>query len=221
MRQKFGPPRRDVLRPGTRESAGHEQQRNRRSHDCHHGRVTSSPPTEQCRTCRRTMSISRGRHTTAPRVLGPSPEVLGGPPSTRQPVRLAGDQPSRIKRQRQYRIVQTGIGLRRSHLRNAISLASMMFQLRPTVVPPTPPARHTQAEASDIPVASRAAVTTSVARVALIIDSPTHSPSGHISAPGRRSLSLMLTGTTDFRPPRQLCHTGSGLPSLRVGRPLR
>jgi hypothetical protein len=143
----------------------------------------------------------------APRVLGPSPEVLGGPPSTRHPDQLAGNQPSRIKRQRQYRIVQTGIGLRRSHLRNAISLASMMFQLRPTVVPPTPPARHTQAEASDIPVASRAAVTTSVARVALIIDSPTHSPSEHISAPGRRSLSLMLTGTMDFRPPRQLCHT--------------
>jgi len=40
-------------------------------------------------------------------------------------------------------IVQTGIGLRRSHLRKAMSLASMMFQLRPTVDPPTPPARHT------------------------------------------------------------------------------
>jgi hypothetical protein len=66
-------------------------------------------------------------------------------------------------------MVQTGIGLRRSHLRKAMSLASMMFQLRPTVDPPTPPARQTQAEASDAPNASRVVATASVARVVLII----------------------------------------------------
>src|SRR6476620_3883922 len=55
-----------------------------------------------------------------------------------------------------------------------MSLASMTFQLRPRVVPPTPPARQTQAEASDAPNASRAIATASVTRVAFII--PRSSP---------------------------------------------
>ena len=86
--------------------------------------------------------------------------------------RSSGEVGNRLSAHQSYQqemIVQTGMGLRRSHLRKAMSLASMMFQLRPTVVPPTPPARQTQAEASDAPNDSRAVATANVARVVLII----------------------------------------------------
>jgi len=66
-------------------------------------------------------------------------------------------------------IVQTGSGLRRSHRRNAVILARSILRLLPKVLTPTPPARQTQAEASDAPHTSTATTTASVARPVLII----------------------------------------------------
>jgi hypothetical protein len=66
-------------------------------------------------------------------------------------------------------IVQTCSGLRRSHRRNALILAIATLRPLPKVVTPTPPARQTQAEASDTPNASMAAAIASVARLVLII----------------------------------------------------
>jgi hypothetical protein len=69
-------------------------------------------------------------------------------------------------------IVQTGTGLRRSHRRNAMILARTTLRLLPKVLTPTPPARQTQAEASDAPHASMATTMASVARPVLIINLP-------------------------------------------------
>src|SRR5882762_5582301 len=66
-------------------------------------------------------------------------------------------------------IVQTCSGLRRSHRRNAVILARSILRLLPKVLTPTPPARQTQAEASDTPHASMATTIASVARPVLII----------------------------------------------------
>jgi len=66
-------------------------------------------------------------------------------------------------------MVQTGSGLRRSQRRKAMNLAFAMLRLLPKVVTPTPPARQTQAEASDAPDASIAIATASVAKTVLIV----------------------------------------------------
>jgi hypothetical protein len=66
-------------------------------------------------------------------------------------------------------IVQTCSGLRRSQRRNAVILARSIFRLLPKVLTPTPPARQTQAEASDTPNDSVAITTASVAKPVLII----------------------------------------------------
>src|SRR5215475_8989061 len=66
-------------------------------------------------------------------------------------------------------IVQTCSGLRRSQRRSARNLALAMLRLLPKVVTPTPPALHTQADASDAPHASTAIAIASVARPVLSI----------------------------------------------------
>src|SRR5262245_34507218 len=78
-------------------------------------------------------------------------------------------------------MVQTGSGLRRSHRRSAMNLACSMLRLLPKVLTPTPPARQTQADASDAPLASTATAIASVAKPVLIIpvlpqpaDAPEH-----------------------------------------------
>jgi len=78
--------------------------------------------------------------------------------------------------------VQTGTGLRRSHLRKARNLARTTLLLTPTVVTPTPPARQTQAEASDALKASTAITPASVARLVLISPSLASTSSKHEKA---------------------------------------
>jgi hypothetical protein len=69
-------------------------------------------------------------------------------------------------------IVQTCSGLRRSHRRSALILATATLRPLPKVLTPTPPARQTQAEASDAPHASMVITIASVARPVLIIPIP-------------------------------------------------
>ena len=66
---------------------------------------------------------------------------------------------------RHHRIVQTGIGLLRSHRRNAQILASTTEELRAHPPEPRPVARQTQAEASDEAPASIVAATASEAKM--------------------------------------------------------
>ena len=69
-------------------------------------------------------------------------------------------------------IVQTCRVLRRSQRRNALIFATATLRLLPKVVTPNPPARQTQAEASDAPHTSTAITTANVARPVLIIPIP-------------------------------------------------
>jgi hypothetical protein len=66
-------------------------------------------------------------------------------------------------------IVQTCSGLRRSHRRSAVIFARTILRPLPKVLTPTPPARQTQADASDAPHASMAITIASVAKLVLII----------------------------------------------------
>src|SRR5215470_6448735 len=119
-------------------------------------------------------------------------------------------------------IVQTGTGLRRSHRRNAMNLARTMLRLLPKVVTPTPPARQTQAEASDTPNASMVITIASVARPVLIIpDLPQQMPCPgmHQSTGRAESRSrILLSGTAVLRDHRGLFRPemGSGLPISKM-----
>src|SRR5262249_20031662 len=73
---------------------------------------------------------------------------------------------------RHHTSVQTGSGLRRSHCRNAKSLASMMSWARAYPLEPSPTARQTHAEASDEASVNNEAATTNAARVRPIRFSP-------------------------------------------------
>ena len=94
--------------------------------------------------------------------------------------------------QRHQRIVQTGTGLRRSHRRNAISLASTIFQLCPVVLTPAPAARQTQAEACEVLNPRTTVMNANVASAVFIPNLPdrflhTAYPQGSNKAKGARA----------------------------------
>ena len=66
---------------------------------------------------------------------------------------------------RQYTTVHTGTGLWRSQRRNAQNLASMIEPLRAQPPEPTPVARQTHAEASDVATEANAAAIISETRI--------------------------------------------------------